>query len=34
MYFLSESYGNGSFNEMLLSRFVFVLPYVWIGGGV
>ena len=32
MYFLCESYDYGSFNEML-GRFVFVLSYVWIGGG-
>ena len=33
MYFLSESCGNSLFNEML-GRFVFLLPYIWIGGGV
>ena len=33
MYFLSKSCGHGSFNEVL-GRFVFVLPYVWIGGDV
>ena len=32
MYFLCESCDYGSFNEML-GRFVFVLSYVWIGGG-
>ena len=33
MYFLSESYGHGSFSEML-DRFLFVLPHVSIEGGV
>ena len=32
MYFISESYDHILFNEML-GRFVFVLSYVWIGGG-
>ena len=32
MSFLSESYGHGSFNEMM-GRFAFVLSYVWIGDG-
>ena len=31
MSFISESYGHGSFNEMM-GRFVFV-SYVWMGGG-
>ena len=33
MYFLGESYGHGSFSEMQ-GRFAFVLPRVWIGGGI